>query len=64
LELSIDFSTPGIICHDREKDNPQKRFYSVTTILLSRLMLRRKDPKHLSRAAFSAALASAPARQR
>jgi DNA-binding MltR family transcriptional regulator len=50
-KLSISFSTPGIkwavdsfICHDRGKDNPQKRFYSVTTILLSHLMLRRKDP--------------------
>jgi len=51
-KLSIDFSTPGIkwaidsfLCHDRQKDNPQKRFYTVTTILLSHLMLRRKDPQ-------------------
>ena len=51
-KLSIDFSTPGIkwaidnfVCHNREKDNPQKRFYSVTTSLLSHLMLRRRDPK-------------------
>jgi DNA-binding MltR family transcriptional regulator len=51
-KLAIDFNTPGVTwainrfhCHKRGETDPRKRFYSVTTLLLSHLILRRKDPK-------------------
>jgi hypothetical protein len=51
-KLVVDFDTPGVKwainqfhCHIRGEPGPRKRFYSVATLLLSHLMLRRKDPK-------------------
>ena len=51
-KVAIDFNTPGVKwainqfhCHRRGETDPRKRFYSVTTLLLSHLNLRRKDPK-------------------
>jgi DNA-binding MltR family transcriptional regulator len=50
--LAIDFNTPEVKsainqfhCHSRGERDPRKRFYSVTTLLLSHLNLRRRDPK-------------------
>ena len=43
-KLAIDFDTPGVKrainqfhCHSRDERDPRKRFYSVTTLLLSHL---------------------------
>jgi DNA-binding MltR family transcriptional regulator len=51
-KLAIDFNTPDVkrainqfYCHSRGEIDPRKRFYSVTTLLLGHLNLRRKDPK-------------------
>jgi hypothetical protein len=51
-KLAIDFDTPEVKsvinqfhCHRRGESDPRKRFYSVTTLLLSHLILRHKDPK-------------------
>ena len=51
-KVAIDFNTPGVTwainqfhCHKRGETDPRKRFYSVTTLLLSHLILRRKDSK-------------------
>jgi hypothetical protein len=51
-KLAIDFNTPEVKwainqfhCHSRGERDPRKRFYSVTTLLLSHLNLRRKNPK-------------------
>ena len=51
-KLAIDFNTPEVKsaihqfhCHSRGERDPRKRFYSVTTLLLSHLNLRRRDPK-------------------
>ena len=51
-KLAIDFNTPGVKwainqfhCHSRGERDPRKRFYSVTTLLLSHLNLRRRNPK-------------------
>ena len=51
-KLAIDFDTPGVKCainqfhcHSRDERDPRKRFYSVTTLLLSHLNLRRRNPK-------------------
>jgi DNA-binding MltR family transcriptional regulator len=45
-KLAIDFNTPGVKwainqfhCHSRGERDPRKRFYSVTTLLLSHLQL-------------------------
>jgi hypothetical protein len=50
--LAIDFDTPGVKrainqfhCHSRDERDPRKRFYSVTTLLLSHLDSRRRNPK-------------------
>jgi hypothetical protein len=50
--LAIDFNTPEVKrainqfhCHKRNETDPTKQFYSVTTLLLSHLILRHKDPK-------------------
>jgi hypothetical protein len=50
--LAIDFDTPAVkqainqfYCHSRGERDPRKRFYSVTTLLLSHLSLRRRDQK-------------------
>jgi len=51
-KLAVDFDTPAVKqainqfrCHKRGETDPTKRFYSVATLLLSHLALRRKDPK-------------------
>jgi hypothetical protein len=50
--LAIDFDTPAVKrainefhCHIRGEPDPRKRFYSVATLLLSHLALKRKDAK-------------------
>ena len=50
--LAIDFNTPEVKsainqfhCHSRGERDPRERFYSVTTLLLNHLNLRRRDPK-------------------
>jgi hypothetical protein len=50
-KLAIDLDTPDVRsainqfhCHSRDERDPRKRFYSVTTLLLSHLILRRKNP--------------------
>jgi len=50
--LAVDFDTPAVKrainefhCHIRDEPDPRKRFYSVATLLLSHLALKRKDPK-------------------
>jgi DNA-binding MltR family transcriptional regulator len=50
--LAIDFNTPEVKqainqfhCHIRGERDPRKRFYSVTTLLLSHLTLRRRNPR-------------------
>jgi hypothetical protein len=49
--LAIDFDTPDVRsvinqfhCHIRGELDPRKRFYSVATLLLSHLTLRRRNP--------------------
>jgi hypothetical protein len=50
-QLAIDFNTPDVRsvinqfhCHIRGETDPRKRFYSVATLLLSHLTLRRRNP--------------------
>ena len=50
-QLAVDFNTPAVKCainqfhcHIRGEEDPRKRLYSVTTLLLSHLVLRRRNP--------------------